>query len=48
MVAKSISHHLETLGEAIVGWYLQENRIIPEFLNGGAKWISLTAWLDRK
>ena len=35
-----ILHHLETMVETIAYWYLQRNRIIPGFLNGGARWIS--------
>ena len=31
-----IQHHFETMVQAIVCWYLQGNRIIPGFLNGGA------------
>ena len=29
---KSISHHLETMVETMVAWYLQKNRILPDLL----------------
>ena len=31
------SHHFEANAETMVCWYLPENRIIPGFLNGGAR-----------
>ena len=36
------SRHLETMVETTAYRYLQGNRIIPGFLNGGAKWIGST------
>ena len=39
-----ILHHFESMVEAIVGWYLQLNRIIAVFLGGAGFCPSTVAW----